>query len=213
MSPQQRWLVPTLAAIGGVGLGVALVALVALLLGAVPQPGRAEPFGVRLGSSMDSAFAGTLDSDGAMSEPAGPTELVVDVAGAVVRPGLQRLHPGDRVGDAIAAAGGYAPRVDLARASESLNLAQPLADGVKVLVPELGIDARTGPSEQDARIDVNRADQGELETLPGIGPVTARKIMEARTDAPFDSVRQLRARGVVGDSVFDDIKDLVRVSS
>jgi competence protein ComEA len=136
----------------------------------------------------------------------------VDVAGAVMRPGLHRLEPGDRVGDAIEAAGGFAPRVDLAETSRSLNLAQPLEDGVKVLVPELGTADVSTRRDGDSRIDLNHAQQSELETLPGIGPVTARKIIDARSEARFDTVRELRGRGVVGQAVFDDIKDLLRVS-
>ena len=118
-------------------------------------------------------------------------ELVVDVAGAVMRPGLHHLSPGDRVGDAIAAAGGYAPRADLAATSASLNLAQPLQDGAKVLVPELGLDP-VASAPDDGRVDLNRAGQTELESLPGIGPVTARKIIDSRTERRFAAVRDLR---------------------
>jgi competence protein ComEA len=140
----------------------------------------------------------------------------VDVAGAVMRPGLVRVGQGDRVGDAIAAAGGFSSRVDLAETSQSLNLAQPLDDGSKVLVPVLGavgprtVDART---EGDDRIDLNHADQAALESLPGIGPVTAARIIEAREEDPFSSIDDLRTREVVGESVFEDIRDLVRVSA
>ena len=142
--------------------------------------------------------------------PVEAAEIVVDVAGAVARPGLHRLHAGDRVGDAIEAAGGFAPRVDLAATSQSLNLAQPLEDGTKVLVPELGIDRVEATTAGDGRIDLNRADQAELESLPGVGPVTAGKIIDARADKRFTTARDLRARGLVGESVFEDIKNLVR---
>ncbi len=139
------------------------------------------------------------------------TEIVVDVAGAVVRPGLHRLRHGDRVGDAIEAAGGFAPRADLTASSQSLNLAQPLEDGSKVLVPELGVDrpSARAAARDDGRIDLNRASQSELETLPGIGPVTAGKIIDTRADDRFDAVRELRSRGIVGEKVYEDIKGLV----
>src|SRR5687767_3876805 len=85
--------------------------------------------------------------------------------------------------------------------------ASPHADGMKILVPELGTDAAPGggsaPSEQDGLIDVNGADQAELESLPGIGPVTAGEIIAAREAQPFASVDDLRDRGVVGPSVFE----------
>jgi len=79
-----------------------------------------------------------------------------------------------------------------------------------VLVPELGLD-RAGPTRaaRDGRIDLNTASQSELESLPGIGPVTAGKIMAARAERRFETVRDLRNRGLVGESVFGDIEELV----
>lgn len=209
--PRQRWLVPVLAGFGGLAVGIGVVAFVAVLLGSLTGSGPSMPFQDPFGADLGSVLSAPHESD-AVDAPPARTELVVDVGGAVVRPGLHRLDPGDRVGDAIDAAGGYAPRVDLVQAGESLNLAQPLEDGVKVLVPELGNEARASSNDEDGRIDLNRADQGELESLPGIGPVTAGKIIDARSSAPFGSVRELRGRGVVGQAVYDDIKDLVRVS-
>jgi competence protein ComEA len=130
-----------------------------------------------------------------------------------VRPGLVELPEGERVGDAVAAAGGFAPRVDLAETALALNLAQSLEDGTKIVVPELG-GASTGlaVSVEDGRIDLNDADQAALEDLPGIGPVTAARIIEAREQARFASVEELRTREIVGESVFEDIRDLVRAS-
>ena len=99
----------------------------------------------------------------------------------------------------------------MAEASRSLNLAEPLIDGSKVLVPELGVASVTKVAPDDGRIDVNGADQAALESLPGIGPVTAAKIIAARDEQRFDEVGDLRARGIVGDSVFEQIRELVRV--
>lgn len=153
-----------------------------------------------------------------------PTVLVVDVAGAVMRPGLLRLPGGSRVGDAVAAAGGYAASADLDAAARDLNLAAPLADGAKVLVPSLGDglvaaagdapssgDDRDGPAT-GGRLDLNTADQAALEELPGIGPVTAGRILEARAEAPFAAVDELRGRGLVGESTFAKLRDLVTVA-
>jgi competence protein ComEA len=204
-----------LAAMGGLALGGAVVLLIAMLL-ATGEAGRLDP-GTQLetlGEPLD-PFADVASGVSAPEAPViggQPDELVVDVAGAVMQPGLHRLGGGARVGDAIEAAGGFGPRVDLGAASQVLNLAQPLEDGVKVLVPELGIDDVTPRNEADGRIDLNNASQDELESLPGIGPVTAAKIIAARAQSPFKSVPDVRARGVVGQSVFDDIADLVRVS-
>jgi competence protein ComEA len=195
-----RWLVPALAGLGGLAAGAALIGVVVAALG--------------LPAAADGGYSPDLPTDTfgavAATAPAPPTEIVVDVAGAVVRPGLHRLRSGDRVGDAIEAAGGYAPRADLAASSQALNLAQTLEDGAKVLVPELGIDRATSAAAEDGRIDINHAGRSELESLPGIGPVTAGKIIAARGDEAFAGVRDLRSRGLVGESVYEDIKGLVR---
>ena len=195
-----RWLVPLLTGCGGLAAGAALVGIVLFSLGVVPASSQ-PPL---LGESL----SGAALLDVAMDTDVPAAEIVVDVAGAVVRPGLHRLRSGDRVGDAIEAAGGFAPRADLAASSQTLNLAQPLDDGAKVLVPELGIDRPTtaAAAVDDGRIDLNRASQSELESLPGIGPVTAGKIVDARQDERFGGIRELRSRGLVGESVYEDIK-------
>jgi competence protein ComEA len=202
---RRHWLVPGLAGLGGLLAGVALVAFIVVMPGVLPPTERMPDFGEPLGA------AAQLESS-AMDPVDDRAEIVVDVAGAVVRPGVHRLQDGLRVGDAIEAAGGFAPRADLAATSQTLNLAQPLADGTKVLVPELGIDrpGAAGSSAGDGRIDLNGASQVELETLPGIGPVTAGKIIAARAQARFVDVGDLRTRSLVGESVFEDVKDLVR---
>jgi competence protein ComEA len=189
-----------------------MVGLLLFLIGAAAP----DPFVAAVGQPLDTAFAhpgGGAATEGSRADTVEPAEIVIDVAGAVMHPGLHRLGQGDRVGDAIAAAGGFAPRVDLAGASVALNLAQPLEDGSKVLVPELGVDVIRQAVDDDGRIDLNKAGQSELESLPGVGPVTARNIIEARSEGRFASVREVRDRGIVGRSVFEDLKDLVRVSS
>jgi competence protein ComEA len=183
-----------------VGL-IGIVIAIALLVSA-PAPTSPEPFGEPLDFAP---AAGALPVEPAATSAG----VVVDVAGAVVRPGLHRLDAGARVGEAIEAAGGFAPRADLVAASQMLNLAQSLEDGAKVLVPELGTVRLDAPGGGDARIDLNHADRAGLESLPGIGPVTAGKIIEARKERRFGTVRDLRSRGLVGESVFADIKNLV----
>jgi competence protein ComEA len=154
--------------------------------------------------------------------PTGLPELVVDVEGAVVRPGVHHLPAGSRVGDAVAAAGGYSPRVDIAAAATTLNLAAPLADGSKVHVPARGEAALANPalpadpsaagsSGTGGLIDLNAAGAEDLETLPGIGPVTAAKIIDARAVAPFTTVDDLVTREVVGAATFEKIRDLISV--
>ena len=152
--------------------------------------------------------------------------LVVDVQGAVARPGVIHLPTGSRVGDAIAAAGGFGPRVAADRVGRELNLAALLRDGDQVVVPSRddggaaagsvgggsnGSSGRSGTQAGSGPIDLNRATASELDALPGIGPVTANKIIAAREERPFASVDDLRSRKVLGAATFDKIKDLVVV--
>jgi competence protein ComEA len=149
--------------------------------------------------------------------------LVVDVQGAVVHPGVVRLVAGSRVGDAIAAAGGYGPRVAADRVGRSLNLAALLHDGDQVIVPSrddpadapgnatggAGSGAESSPA--GGPIDLNTATAEQLDTLPGIGPVTAAKILAARDERRFAAVDDLKTRKLVGSATFDKLKDLVTV--
>jgi competence protein ComEA len=145
--------------------------------------------------------------------------LVVDVQGAVIRPGLVAVPPGGRIGDAIALAGGFAANVDLAAASDALNLAHQVTDGLKVVVPAMGTtamaDASVGTSSRAAGgpVDLNRATEAELDGLPGVGPATIAKIVGARAQAPFTTVDELLSRGIVGEATFGKVRDLVSVGS
>lgn len=171
-----------------------------------------------LADGGDARQVAVTTADGSPSAAAAATvagsALVVEVAGAVLRPGVYRLPSGSRVGDAIAAAGGYGPAVDVTAADRVLNLAAPLRDGEEVRVPARGeggaaATATTEPPGAPGLLDLNRASAAELEELPGIGPTTAARIVEAREERPFASVEELLERGVVGPALLERIRGLV----
>ena len=107
--------------------------------------------------------------------PAEAQRLIVHVAGAVRRPGLYRLKEGSRVADAVARAGGATPKADTA----AVNLAAPLADGIQVRVPSRVVGAAGAAAEGGvaAKVSLSSATLAELDELPGVGPVTAQKIL------------------------------------
>jgi competence protein ComEA len=139
--------------------------------------------------------------------PPPPAFVYVDVAGAVQKPGVVRLSLGTRVGDAIAAAGGASPEADLG----AVNRAALLRDGVRVYVPRIGETPPAGSigSGAETSIDLHHASAAELESLPGIGPATAARIIRSRDTRPFAKVEELQTRGLVTARVLADIRDLL----
>lgn len=142
------------------------------------------------------------------------TELVVQVDGAVLRPGLYRIPTGSRVGDALSAAGGLSPEAD----SSAVNQARVLRDGERVVVPartqaSVAEERRSGvKSDQrrgvgSSRVDLNRAGVSELEALPGIGPVLARRIVAHRTrHGPFHRLEDLLAVEGIGPKLLERLR-------
>ncbi len=176
--------------------------------GGGPGPSRSDRAGARVDGSPASATR---------------ADLVVDVQGAVVRPGIVHVPAGARVADAIAAAGGYGPRVAADRVGQALNLAALVKDGDKVFVPSRddrsssaspgsgGGGGGSTPGGSSGPVDLNHATVAELDALPGIGPVTAAKIIAARDEQAFGSVDDLRTRKILGAATFDKVKNLVVV--
>jgi competence protein ComEA len=143
-----------------------------------------------------------------------PDLVVVDVEGAVVHPGIVELAAGSRVADAIRAAGGYGPAVDLAAASAQVNLAAVVRDGQQILVPILGASPGSGGGtggggSTNGLVDLNSASPEALDALPGIGPVTVGKIVAAREEQPFDTLEELVTREVLTNAQLAKIRDLV----
>ena len=207
MSRADRILV---AAVGG-ALILAIAAGFVLLAPADGQPsGLDRPDALLIASPV----AGSPEE----STVGGP--IVVDVAGAVARPGIVELPGGSRIADAIDAAGGFATDADLTAASE-INLAQPLVDGQQVRVPRIGEGTASAPNASAAPasggggggtggglVNVNTATPEELEALPGIGAVTVQKIVAARQERPFGSLQEMVDRGVIHRGQLEDIMEL-----
>ena len=143
--------------------------------------------------------------------PAVPRSLVVvDVVGAVRRAGLYRLPQGSRIADALARAGGATRKAEL----DLVNLAAPLADGSQIVVPTRTAAARAGggggPSAPAGPVHLNSATEADLEALPGVGPVTAQKILDYRQHhGAFGSVDELDAIPGIGPKRLDQLRELV----
>ena len=195
----------------------AVLAAVAVSVGALLVAARPAPTGDVGGIAITDA--GVADKGGSSSAvPASSSRLlVVEVSGAVARPGVFRLPSGSRVADAIDAAGGYGPRVDVRAADRALNLAAPLQDGQKVHVPDRDEGSAAPPAGGGSRgpktpsggtVDVNRATPAELDALPGVGPATAAKIIAGR---PYASLDELVSRKAVSAATLEKIRGLVAV--
>jgi competence protein ComEA len=183
-------------AYGAVGLAVLALAGKAMLGGSAPSVTQA-----RTGAS-DAVLE---------AEPAEAPELVVHVVGAVRQPGLYRLAEGSRVDDAIAKAGGPTGKALLA----GVNLASPVADGQQVVVPAKGGGAGVGTEATAApgaggRVHLNTATLEDLDALPGVGPVTAQRILDYREEhGAFRSVDELDAVSGIGPARLEQLRELV----
>jgi competence protein ComEA len=143
--------------------------------------------------------------------PAPARKILVHVVGQVHKPGLYSLPDGSRVNDALERAGGAKPRAAL----ELVNLAAPIADGQQILVPsrQQAIQAESAESPGAApglKVHLNSATLEQLDQLPGVGPVTAQKILDYRTaHGSFGSVDELDAVPGIGPARLADLRDLV----
>ena len=180
---------------------VALVVVIAALWSSEPA---AEPASLPVAAPVVSPPASAPPDD----------KLVVSVVGRVARPGLVTVKAGARVADALDAAGGALAGTDIL----ALNLARRLIDGEQLYVavpvpPNASAPEQPGkPGGQGGdKLDLNTATAAELDALPGVGKVTAERIVQWRTEhARFASVDQLREVGGIGDARFSKLRELVR---
>ena len=157
------------------------------------RPRTSEPEAVRL----------TAQSEHRHEAAAKPARVIVDVTGDVKRPGIVTLKSGARVHEAIAKAGGPAHGADTA----GINLARVLADGEQIIV---GAPAASNPDGASARVSLNAATLDQLDTLPGIGPVTAQAIVDFRAErGGFRTVEDLLDVTGIGEQTLADLRDQV----
>lgn len=152
------------------------------------------------------------------------TKIQVDIEGAVMAPGVYEVEEGSRITAALAQAGGLSTAADREWLAKNMNLAAKVVDGGKIYIPSLAetsegktpFDSSGGKQNLNnlsnllgvttGKVNINTASQAELEALPGIGPVTAGKIISGR---PYQTVEELKSRKVVGNALFEKIKDLI----
>ncbi|HEU5474480.1 MAG TPA: ComEA family DNA-binding protein [Actinophytocola sp.] len=186
--------------LAGLALVLAVAVGVTLSSGGVrePPPGLPVAQAVPDPAPMPSTAAATGGS------------IVVSVAGRVVRPGLVTLPDGARVADAVQAAGGPAPGVDLSM----LNIARRLTDGeqINVGIPAAPENAVPAAPDVPDKVDLNTASPAQLDALPGVGAVTAQRIVDWRIrHGRFIRVEQLREIDGIGPARYGQLKDLVAV--
>lgn len=195
----------------GVFIGVAVAGTVAVLT----QTPNAEPLTLELPTPQSTATIGPTTT------PTTVPNVMVFVSGAVAQPGVYELPPGSRVVDALTVAGG--PTSDAA--TEALNQATPLRDGMQIYMPRQGeaappvplVSSEMGTGEEISAppvptgpVRLNSATVADLETLPGIGPSLAERIIEYRNEhGPFTAIEQLSEVRGIGDAIMAEIADLI----
>lgn len=153
-----------------------------------------------------------------VEEAAKPVEIIVDVKGEVKKPGVYKAEQGERVIDVITSAGGLTEKAD----EMQVNFAEHLQDEMVIFIPVKGETGTTivttststarSPGNQQAKVNLNKADEAELETLPGIGPAKSKAIIEFReTNGPFKVPEDLKKISGIGEKTFEKLKDLIVV--
>lgn len=195
------------SAFGAVGLSLLVYGLISLLASSQSK----APF---IFEGENSASAGV--SENASKSGKITHGIMVDVEGAVVKPGVYTLSSDARIRDALIAAMGLSSTANRDWVSMHINLAAKLSDGAKVYIPsvgELGNSTVSGSGavvgdSTSSQININTASMSELDSLSGVGPVTAQKIIDNR---PYTDIQELLNKKVIGNSVFEKIKEKITV--
>lgn len=164
-------------------------------------------------SNSKSEFKSTAEIAGAATQSSSLTEIKVDVEGEVVHPGVYSLPYNSRVQDAILAAGGFSTSANKELIQKTVNLAQKVVDGQKIYIPSSSQgtvsapdDASSSTSVNGGLISINSGTVQDLDSLPGIGAVTAQKIIDNR---PYSNLDDLVVKKAVGKATFEKIKDMI----
>lgn len=141
-----------------------------------------------------------------------PASIVVDVQGAVAVPGVRELPEGSLIRDALESAGGLTAEADAEAFAKQANQAERLKDHQKIYVPRAGEVGNSSGGTSGELINLNAATKEELDSLPGIGPATAQKIIDYReSNGPFSSADELANISGIGDAKLEKLRSLVTV--
>lgn len=165
----------------------------------------------------DEKEKGSIQSD---KQPELSEKIMVDVKGQIKQPGVYQATTGERVIDVISRAGGLTDKAE----QGMVNFAEHVKDEMIIYIPAKGEEGHSSPitspgnpaslvgSQNEAKININKADETELQNLPGIGPAKAAAIIEYRnTSGPFKAVEDLKNISGIGDKTFEKLKDLIAI--
>lgn len=162
----------------------------------------------------------TTENKNAETKPELPEKIMVDVKGQIKQPGVYQANTGERVIDIISRAGGLTDKAD----QGMVNFAERVEDEMIIYIPAKGEEGLSSPastggnpaasigSQKESKININKADETELQNLPGVGPAKAAAIVEYRnTSGPFKTVDDLKNISGIGDKTFEKLKDLIGI--
>lgn len=138
------------------------------------------------------------------------SEIVVDIEGEVIKPGIYRLSQGSRISDVLVLAGGLAAKANRDWVEKNINRAQMINDGDKIYIPKVGEE--DSEKSETGKISINKAEVAELETLPGVGPAIAKRIIDYRVaNLGFKNVEEIKLVKGVGEKMWQEIKGKIRL--
>jgi competence protein ComEA len=149
-----------------------------------------------------------VEQKAVFTQPGMAQKVKVDIEGAVEQPGIYEVANDSRIQDVLITAGGMTPKANRTYVSQNINLAQKVYDGLKIYIPEniSNLSNSSNLTNLSNLVNINTGTLSQLDTLPGIGEATAKKIIDGR---PYQNTSQLVEMHIVTQSVFTKIKDLI----